>query len=285
MKRPERTFNIYDAKQCYIRHGDGVGIYSNLSNPMFAKYSPSYVLTNENIRWISGLTSGICDNVLTVAASGDQPMFYALRGAKHIDTFDVSFCAKVAMDIKSTALHKLSRPDYITLLNDMHNCTYDTGLAQILPSVPDASRQFVQNMPKCAIFSQGIEPIYYQENIPTESEYDGMRKKISQPFNFIWTDIESLHTHLTREYDVINLSNIFEYLRSAQMHDILLNLRPYVRPNGYIIAQAGRMGIQKQDKVYQYLASRFQNWAKIMRVDQDRKKPNSESVVVLQRTR
>ena len=70
-------------------------------NPaFFSQFSLAYIATNENIRYEIGLTETNKKSILTIAGSGDQPIFYSLNGAKDIDTFDISFCSKVIMDIK-----------------------------------------------------------------------------------------------------------------------------------------------------------------------------------------
>ena len=76
----------------------------DLISDIFQEYSPSYVLTNEDIRTILALQSVKDKNVLTVAGGGEHPMFYKMAGAKNVDAFDISYCAKAIMDLKTTAL-------------------------------------------------------------------------------------------------------------------------------------------------------------------------------------
>lgn len=204
-----KNLNIRRAIMLYGGIDDGTGKYAGIEP--FAEYSPSYVLTNENVRWVSGLTAHMAKNVLTVAASGDQAMFYAMHGAKNIDTFDISFCAKFAMDIKTAAVHHLSRNQYIKMLADMYEMPYAPApaiLNDIIKYIPESSRYFVQQMRNCGIFRNGIKPSYYAEYFPTDHEYAQMRHNINGPFNFIWTDLSQLHINLCTKYNVINLSNI-----------------------------------------------------------------------------
>lgn len=286
MKYYTPVLNIKNAQSEYI-NGEKSG---NFYNPTlgFSYYSPSYVLTNEDIRWVSNLTNGNGKHVLTVAASGDHPMFYAMRGATDIDTFDISFCAKVAMDIKTAAIKKLSRDQYIQLLDNMHNAkdmSQIPYITELMPNIPQNSAYFIQQMNNYPIFSNGLNPSSYQEIIPTDAEYNQMRNAVQKPFKFIWTDIKSLHTHLLHEYDIINLSNIFEYMTPQQIHQTLAALRCHVRRGGTIIAQTGSWGIHRNNRAYYDASQKFKRWARVGYIRQDKNKANSEMIVILQRTR
>lgn len=286
MKYYTPVLNIKNAQSEYI-NGEKSG---NFYNPTlgFSYYSPSYVLTNEDIRWVSNLTNGNGKRVLTVAASGDHPMFYAMRGATDIDTFDISFCAKVAMDIKTAAIKKLSRDQYIQLLDNMHNAkdmSQIPYITELMPNIPQNSAYFIQQMNNYPIFSNGLNPSSYQEIIPTDAEYNQMRNAVQKPFKFIWTDIKSLHTHLLHEYDIINLSNIFEYMTPQQIHQTLAALRCHVRRGGTIIAQTGSWGIHRNNRAYYDASQKFKRWARIGCIRKDKTNINSEMIVILQRTR
>lgn len=60
----------------------------------FSEYSPAYVVTNENLRTIKDFMPQNCNRALTVAWSGDHPLFCSLYGAKYVDTFDVTINAE-----------------------------------------------------------------------------------------------------------------------------------------------------------------------------------------------
>ena len=286
MKYATPRLNIDNAHAEYIIGGNGTTFYNQMLG--FSNYSPSYVLTNEDIRWVSELTKNDGPRVLTVAASGDHPMFYAMRGATKIDTFDLSFCAKAAMDIKTAALKKLSRVEYIQLLSDMHTAHRASDIKQIgtlIDDIPQNSAYFIKQMAAYPIFSNGLNPSYYANIVPTDDEYAQMRDKIHESFKFIWSDIKSLHTHLIGEYDTINLSNIFEYMTPQQIHQTLASLRNHVRPGGTIIAQTGNWGIAHKITAYRDAVKKFKRWARIGCIRKDKTNVNSEMIVVLQRTR
>ena len=286
MKHETPFLNVNDAKKEYIK-SDSCDCFHDPRRG-FSYYSPSYVLTNEDIRWIAGLTKQNAHRVLTTAGSGDQPMFYAMNGAEIVDTFDISFCAKAAMDIKSAAIKKLTRDEYISMIFDMHNKDKVSDIhkiSDIATDIPQNSAYFIKEMDEYPIFSNGLSPESYKEILPTEEEFAQMKKTVSAPFKFIWTDINSLHSHLLQEYDVINLSNILEYMTPEQISKTLVSLRNYVRPQGYIIAQTGSWGIHRNKKAFYNASQKFKRWAKIGLLQQNKKKVNSEMIVVLQRIR
>lgn len=299
MKTIYPKLNVAEARAYYHENGqykkladidkDAPSTPQNLARgKVFSYYSPAYVLSNENLRWITALTQNSGQHVLTVAASGDQPMFYSINGAEKVDTFDISFCSKAIMDIKTAALKTMSRDEYIALLSALHS-TKDTQnityMSEILTQIPQDSAQFVRDMQGRKIFSNGLTPEEYKMFYPTAQEYKQMRDAANGYFKFIWTDIGSLHTHLTAEYDVINLSNIFEYLNSQQIHNTLASLRNHVRPGGYIIVQTGDWGISEKIPVYHAASQKFKRWAKIGLAANTTNHAAQEKAIILQRTR
>lgn len=299
MKTTYPKLNIAEARAYYHENGqynefadldkDALLTPQNLARvKVFSYYSPAYVLSNENLRWVTGLTRDSGRRILTVAASGDQPMFYSINGAEKVDTFDISLCSKAIMDIKTAALQTMSRDEYIAFLSALHS-TKDTQnityMSDILAKIPRDSAQFVRDMRGRRIFGNGLTPENYKLFYPTVQEYKQMRNATTGYFKFIWSDIGSLHTHLTTEYDVINLSNIFEYLDSQQIHNTLASLRNHVRPGGYIIAQTGDWGISKKIPAYRAASQKFKRWAKIGLAAKTTNHAVQEKAIILQRTR
>ena len=225
--------SIYEARAYY----NDFGAYVSPPTAFFSKYSPAYTTSNEPLRWEISLTPNPKD-VLTVAGSGDQALFYSISGAKHIDTFDISYCAHVIQDIKTTAIrNKVPYYDYRTLLQDLHRRSDVMEVQEIIPilnKIPQDSLDFLINMRGCRIFDIGENPFFSYNNIPFR-HYKKMSHTIPESFNFIWSDILNLHTKLNRTYDVINLSNIFDYLTTKERSQIVSNLYPFLNMNGCII--------------------------------------------------
>ena len=252
-------------------------------NPL--DYSHAYVVSNENLRYTTGLTRSMGRRVLTVAGSGEQPLFYTINGATQIDTFDISYCARAIMDIKTQAIRSgMPYEQYKKLLKDLHfapSASKVSGVSEILPKIPAHSAQFVRGMDGYRIFGNGLNPEYYASEMISETEYKTLQKALRGAFKFIWSDVATLHTQLNGEYDVINLSNIFEWSPDL-IQPTLTNLRNYVRTGGYILVQTGcGMAIGKNMDKFIDVQDALKDWAKIGINKQER----DTQVIILERTR
>lgn len=248
-------------------------------------YSHAYTVSNENLRHTTGLTRSMGRRVLTVAGSGEQPLFYTINGATQIDTFDISYCARAIMDIKTQAIRSgMPYEQYKKLLKDLHfapSASKVSGVSEILPKIPAHSAQFVRGMDGYRIFGNGLNPEYYASEMISETEYKTLQKALRGAFKFIWSDVATLHTQLNGEYDVINLSNIFEWSPDL-IQPTLTNLRNYVRTGGYILVQTGcGMAIGKNMDKFIDAQDALKDWAKIGINKQDR----DTQVIILERTR
>ena len=248
-------------------------------------YSHAYVVSNENLRHTTGLTRDMGRRVLTVAGSGEQPLFYTINGATQIDTFDISYCARAIMDIKTQAIRSgMPYEQYKKLLKDLHfapSASKVSGVSEILPKIPAHSAQFVRGMDGYRIFGNGLNPEYYASEMISETESKTLQKALRGAFKFIWSDVATLHTQLNGEYDVINLSNIFEWSPDL-IQPTLTNLRNYVRTGGYILVQTGcGMAIGKNMDKFIDVQDALKDWAKIGINKQER----DTQVIILERTR
>ena len=200
------------------------------SNGKFAEYSAAYAVTNEDIRHALDFLPKDTENALTVAGSGDHPMFTKIYGAKHVDTFDVSYNAKLVMDIKTVALHALKYAEYCKFLNNIFiskDLLTVEHMPEIMEKLPLSERNYIESMHKYKLFGHGLHPDSYcgkNNPLPSRIEYRKMRDSINKPFNFIWSDIANLHTKLDKTYDFIHLSNILDYIREPKDLMILSNL-------------------------------------------------------------
>ncbi len=214
------------------------GLYAGSVDNSFSKYSPAYSVTNENLRPVTGLKSTKNARVLTIAGSGDSPIFYRIAGAKHVDTFDLSYCAKAVMDIKTAAISVLSYKQYLEMLHELHD-TSSVNEVSAFPKIENELsgnvKNFLIGMDGCRIFGNGLRPKNYIEHLPTAEEYSRMQQTIKKPFNFRWADITEVHKTLDTNYDVMNLSNVFQYMNNVEIiTNTLESLRPHLTENGMI---------------------------------------------------
>ena len=77
----------------------------------YGRYSPQMVTTNE-IYQIYDLKNYVPKGaqVLTVSASGEQPLFFKLYGAKDVITFDISYNSYLLTSLKIAALCGFKKP-------------------------------------------------------------------------------------------------------------------------------------------------------------------------------
>ncbi|MBP5364176.1 MAG: DUF3419 family protein [Alphaproteobacteria bacterium] len=233
LQKPYSSQDIAIAKSKINRFG----FYEAPESEFFARFSPAYITSNENLKREVSLTPNAHD-VLTIAGSGDQALYYKMAGATHVDTFDISYCARVIQDIKTTAIHQMSYMEYFVLLETLHT-SYNVAkiplISQMSPYLPQDTLNFINDMNGYPMFSRGINPFFSPCLHPTRAEYKKMQLCVPAQFNFIWSDVLSLHTKLSSQYDVINLSNIFSYFENEQITQTIESLKPFLKVSGYIV--------------------------------------------------
>ena len=202
----------------------------------FGRFSPAYTISNECLSEAMEVLKPCGMSVLTVAASGDQAFYYKINGASHVDTFDISYCAKIMMDIKTAAVQKLNYSGYRNFLNSIQSETTNVTQLRAFPKIaevlPQDTKQFLDTMAGYRYrFSAG-----YNFNVMTARQYKKLRASVNEPFNFIWTDVMGLSGHLTRKYDQMYLSNIFQYNCDAEKNiKLIQGLLPSLNDGGEIM--------------------------------------------------
>ncbi len=209
----------------------------------FGTYSQAYTVTNEKLRKTMRFMPEKCQDALVVAGSGDHPLFCSLYGAKNVDTFDISYNAKCIMDIKVAALQCLNYKEYTHLLDDLYAKHKDlipvteiAKMGEILSKLPKTERDYIYALRNVPMFSRGDAP-KITKNALTFCEYYKLRAKLIQPYNFMLTDIMNLSKSLTKSYDFIHLSNVFDYVRSGEYANLVLSLMEHINPGGRIVTQ------------------------------------------------
>ena len=108
---------------------------------------------------------------------------------------------------------------------------------KIVTEIPNDTKYFLEKTNKSTIFKH---PSFDIEDSSTGSmltveEFEKAKKTINSPFNFIWTDIKNLHKKLEKQYDIINLSNLFDYKKPETIYNTIQNLKDYIKIGGHII--------------------------------------------------
>ena len=212
----------------------------DVAHTMFGTYSQAYTVTNEDLRKSMRFMPEKCENALVVAASGDHPLFCSLYGAKNVDTFDISYNAKCIMDIKTLALNTLNHQDYIRFIKDLYDISVPLmdvkNMDRVLYKLPKTEYDY--------IYALRESPIFIRKSIslngavlPTQFEYNKLQESVKSPYNFILSDICKMGGKLTKSYDFMHLSNIFDYVQSFYYEIVISSLMEHVNPGGRIVTQ------------------------------------------------
>ena len=231
----------------------------------FGTYSQAYTVTNEKLCATMRFVPENCDEALVVAGSGDHPLFCSLYGAKNVDTFDISYNAKCIMDIKVAALQCLDYDEYKQFLdslyakhNSLNPITEIAKMGEILPKLPKTERDYIYALRNVPMFSRGDAP-KITGAVPTFCEYYNLRTKLIKPYNFLMSDITNLSDSLTKSYDFMHLSNVFDYIKTSKYPELVLELIKYIKPGGRIVTQFMNSGRDEVFGLYLHMAKKTDN--------------------------
>ena len=207
-----------------IRLFEGINI--NVSN----NYSSTYLFSTENIRGFSNKLPLKNNNVLTVCSSGDQAFNFILNGAKKVDLFDINIFTKYYFYLKKAAIMALSYDEFLDFFFNKKRRTQNSCLYIYL-----SLRKFINDdeirLFWDYLFSKYQNNIFYNSNfiyninykknsiiqyndyLLNEDNYNKLKKNLTDSnFNFYSTDIFSELVPSDNKYDIVYLSNIFDYL-------------------------------------------------------------------------
>jgi len=206
----------------------------------YSNYSAAYIVTNEFLHDSMLYMPKNCNRALVTAASGDHPLFCSLYGAKHVDTFDISYNAKCIMDIKTAAIKCLNHSEYIDLLCNLYDCRDVTrvhNMDKISNNLSPTEYKYMCSMFGYALFSNRQLRDKNDKFLISQQDYEKIQKIVKKPYNFIMTNIGRLGTHLTESYDFIHLSNILDYMEGSVYRFLIVSqLFDHVNVGGRIIS-------------------------------------------------
>ena len=206
---------------------------------MDKSYIPAYTITNENWRWAREITRG-AQHILTVAGSGDQALTYRLVGAKTVDTYDITKCAGIIQEIKTAAIPVIPRDEYYQLLRELRYSANPLNMFSMTHVVPRLRPQTIDLMHSrigVINFSRGASVDAYPQNQFTDDEYKHLQQIIRGPFEFFNCDITELNLRAIKKYDLIDISNIFDYgYERRDQIDILARLTKCLTHGGRIVS-------------------------------------------------
>lgn len=182
--------------------------------------APVFLFANENIRpYLTNLTDITGKKVLTVAASGDHAFEALLAGAAHVDTFDINYLQKHVMELKSKTIKHLPYGDFIKFFFGRTHFFDRKIIEPIWKTFSPELRTFLNMHYKRKdnrIFRyNGAQHSEYSAEISyvtDELAYNELKNIMPAKISFKEANITEIATKFETEYDMVMLSNIFEYM-------------------------------------------------------------------------
>jgi hypothetical protein len=274
--KPDGNFSVAE----YITHADKL---NDRSGNAFSRYSPAYVFCNERINDIINVLRPDGKNVLAVAGSGDMPLFLTAYGAKHVDTFDISYNARVIMDIKTHMLHnKVKFMDYVAVLTNLEKSVDVTKCESwniVKPVLNSDISEYLYAMRGCKIFMRGDTGKGII--LPNSPEFISMCENVPERYNFIWSDLFDVCGQISgQKYDIIYLSNVFQYVANPNhIVGALNDFHKHLNPGGIMVIDSLLPKAVKTEsaskstqmeyayyqrlKNYEYVGKKIADWGKM----------------------
>ncbi|MBQ8255911.1 MAG: DUF3419 family protein [Alphaproteobacteria bacterium] len=191
----------------------------------FLSLGPVYCFTNENISSsmrVLAIPRG--GRVLTVGASGDHMFEAYLSGASHVDTFDINLNQRHIIELKNHMIRNLPYEDFMDFFfSKLHFFDKDI-IKPIYPKFSDGLKSYLAWVDRATCtqafkFSGTHNPGFDVKNISYVSDkgsYDRLKSILPDQISFVQSDICGLTANFNEKYDVIILSNIFDYMYSDE---------------------------------------------------------------------
>ena len=189
----------------------------------FNWHSPVYLFTNENISGYLERLGGLADKkVLTVAGSGDHAFEVLLAGASHVDTFDINYLQKHILELKSKMIKHLSYGDFMKFFFDKNHFFDKNIIKPIWKTFSFELRVFLlmyyyHLRQDCHIFRyNGVQHNVYMPNmisyVSDELAFKELKQIMPNKISFKEANVSEIANKFDSKYDVVLMSNIFEYL-------------------------------------------------------------------------
>ena len=210
--------------------------YSNIINTStFHKSSVIYKSSNEKLSNINKYLKER-ENSLTVISSGDQIINSILEGTINIDVFDISRFPKYFLFLKLAAIKSLSKEEYIDFFFESPTTSekYDDLYDLIRQDLNKEIKKFWDSLFNCfdwydiynsTLFSSEFmsKKLIIEENQYLEEEnYNKLKNMIDGVnINIYNGNILELNNLFSKEYDIIYLSNIINYVDKIEYRKLL----------------------------------------------------------------
>lgn len=178
---------------------------------------PVYLFSNEHVAKFANSFSD--RSILSVCSSGDHAFSAYLAGAKFVDVFDINLMQKSVMELKKTMIQNVSYEDFLDFFFDYKNFFNPQIIKPIKNKLSKSATEFLSLYEKYGSFLFTCDyPKVHECNkdfityLKTPSDYYALRDKLPENISFLHTDLEFLPNICQRKYDLVYLSNIFDYV-------------------------------------------------------------------------
>lgn len=194
-------------------------------------------------------------SVLTIIGSGDQILNAYFFGAKDVTGFDINNRSEFFVNLKIEAIRKLKYNEFLLFFGDSHSTgrlDKDTYL-KLRDSLPETTVLFFDKLYEDTGDGNPLKSEYFRERsflecdakdinayLKNENNYLILQKIMqkSKPEFFLGNIKELVHRFPNNRYEIINMSNVFNYFVGrkeelvSEMLEILKSLHSKLRSEG-----------------------------------------------------
>lgn len=180
--------------------------------------------------------------IMTVGSSGDQVLTFAYLGSKDITLMDANPLTPFFVNLKLAAIKTLTREEFISFFKQDNNRFIDMLLyGKIRESLDETTKVFWDKLYDEELQDK-IFHIYSsasESSIPpyltNDDAYLELRNKLNDvKINFHQADISTFNEHMDGEYYLIDLSNIYTYVKSEKYWESIDKIYPHLTKDGYL---------------------------------------------------
>lgn len=198
-----------------------------------ARFDSIYPFTTENISGYMNDLDLTGKRIITVTGSADHILNAILKGVTDITTFDINPLTEKYMDLKISAIKKLSYNEFLNIFLFDNGKNLDYNIITSLDMPLESKNFWIKQLEKQnkLLHSSLFNTKYYNptsklwQNIYLkEDNYNLLKTKLNNVnINFICTSLKDLE--LTQDYDYMFLSNISDYLNLMFTDDLLVSYK------------------------------------------------------------
>lgn len=233
-------------KDCYfLNYGLTYKTYDG-----FDSMSPAYLFTNENLGRVFDHLNVDGKDVLTACAGSGDILFNAkMFGAATVDQFDVSLFSKHTFELKYQALRHLTYSEFLRFFYHSRSFLNKKSGDRLAPHLSDQAALLLGNSQQSYYDAEwifrisgdvkyNIRDVYPRKSpyLLGQTNYDRMQRRLDGRSDFYLSELQDLPLYLSRQYDVIYLSNICQYIPNIDDFDDLVvrPLTPFLAPGGQL---------------------------------------------------